>query len=111
MKTPSVLPLASTLDRTDSREDASAYISKIAQAIGAAQPAVGRGYNNYPKDDYEARLSTICKAKRDAAILEKHKDGMSARKIADLFKMNNKTVSTVIEELCKNPESGKLHTP
>ncbi|MCE9942668.1 helix-turn-helix domain-containing protein [Aeromonas rivipollensis] len=51
------------------------------------------------------------KEKRDAAILEKHKEGMSARKIAELFRMNNKTVSTVIEDLCKNPSLGKLHTP
>ncbi|MEH8198239.1 hypothetical protein [Aeromonas allosaccharophila] len=88
-------------------------ISKIAQAIGAAQPAVGRGYNNYPKDDYEARLSTICKAKRDAAVIEKHKDGMSNRAIAKLFNMQNHvTVANILENLVvKNPESGKITTP
>ncbi|MDD9309142.1 helix-turn-helix domain-containing protein [Aeromonas hydrophila] len=42
--------------------------------------------------------------------MEKHKEGMSARKIAELFNMNNKTVSTVIDELCKNADSAKLHT-
>lgn len=46
-----------------------------------------------------------------AAILEKHKEGMSARKIAELFKMTNVTVSNVINEALKNPESGKLNTP
>ncbi|GJA16619.1 helix-turn-helix domain-containing protein [Aeromonas caviae] len=57
-------------------------------------------------------LSVQLKEKRDAAILEKHKEGMSARKIAELFRMNNKTVSTVIEKLVvKNPESGKITTP
>lgn len=86
-------------------------ISKIAQALGAAQPAVGRGYNNYPKDDYEARLSTICKAKRDAAILEKHKDGMSNNAIAKLFGMTRQTVDNWVRDHAKNPESGKFATP
>lgn len=46
-----------------------------------------------------------------AAILEKHKEGMSSHKIAALFAMNQKTVSNTIAELSKNPESGKLLTP
>ncbi|CAJ1826511.1 hypothetical protein HLBENOHH_01720 [Aeromonas dhakensis] len=51
------------------------------------------------------------KEKRDAAILEKHKEGMSARKIAELFKMDNATVSRSLKELLQNPESGKCNTP
>ncbi|WP_434470837.1 helix-turn-helix domain-containing protein [Aeromonas veronii] len=51
------------------------------------------------------------KEKRDAAILEKHKEGMSARKIADLFQMTNVTVSNVINEALKNADSAKLNTP
>lgn len=51
------------------------------------------------------------KEKRDAAILEKHKEGMSARKIAELFKMDNATVSRALKELLQNPESGKCNTP
>lgn len=43
-------------------------------------------------------------------ILEQHKAGVSARKIGELFRMNNKTVSNIIDEVCKNPDSGKLHT-
>lgn len=81
-------------------------ISKIATAIGAAQPAVGRGYNNYPKDDYEARLSTICKAKRDAAITEKHKEGAKVSEIQQLFGLKKDVVYKVVNELSGNPESG-----
>lgn len=47
-----------------------------------------------------------------AAILEKHKEGMSARKIAELFRMSGpQTVLNIINEVSKNPESGKLDTP
>ncbi|QGW97834.1 helix-turn-helix domain-containing protein [Aeromonas veronii] len=51
------------------------------------------------------------KEKRDAAILEKHKEGMSSHKIAALFGMNQKTVSNVISELSKTADSAKLLTP
>lgn len=51
------------------------------------------------------------KEKRDAAILEKHKEGMSAYAIAKLYKMNEKTVGNIINDYCKNPESGKLQYP
>ncbi|QHB80973.1 helix-turn-helix domain-containing protein [Aeromonas veronii] len=48
------------------------------------------------------------KEKRDAAILEKHKEGMSARKIAELFRMSGpQTVLNIINEGSQNPESGK----
>ncbi|WP_429081084.1 hypothetical protein [Aeromonas bivalvium] len=43
--------------------------------------------------------------------MEKHKEGMSARKIAELFGLNNKTVSSVIDELSKNASLAKLLTP
>jgi hypothetical protein len=46
-----------------------------------------------------------------AAILEKHKEGMSAYAIAKLYKMNEKTVGNIINDYCKNPESGKLQYP
>ncbi|GJA11828.1 hypothetical protein KAM344_23780 [Aeromonas caviae] len=36
---------------------------------------------------------------------------MSGRKIAELFKMNEKTVGNIINDYCKNPESGKLQYP
>ncbi|WP_421202631.1 ParB N-terminal domain-containing protein [Aeromonas sp. 602658] len=87
--------------------------TKIAEAIGAAASAVGRGYNNYKgtKENPVPSLSQQCKEKRDAAILEKHKEGLSSHKIAALFAMNQKTVSNTIAELSKNPESGKLLTP
>lgn len=65
----------------------------------------------YPPPRSPPALSVQLKEKRDAAILEKHKEGMSARKIAELFKMTNVTVSNVINEALKNPESGKLNTP
>ena len=52
------------------------------------------------------------KEKRDAAILEKHKEGMSNRAIAKLFKMGSSTVDEVVsKEAPKNPESGKSGTP
>ncbi|MFQ2307735.1 helix-turn-helix domain-containing protein [Aeromonas dhakensis] len=46
-----------------------------------------------------------------AAILEKHKEGMSARAIAALFDMPNNTVSRVIETLFQNGDSPKWNTP
>ncbi|WP_139411563.1 helix-turn-helix domain-containing protein [Aeromonas veronii] len=56
------------------------------------------------------------KEKRDAAILEKHKEGMSAYAIAKLFKIKKQdTVQAVIDKAAddysKNPESGKLEYP
>lgn len=48
-----------------------------------------------------------------AAILEKHKEGMSNNAIAKLFNIKcHKTVGQVVEaSLGKNPESGKIPTP
>lgn len=88
-------------------------IKKIAEAIGAAQPAVGRGYNDYAGTEKNPvpTLSSVCKEKRDAAVMEQHKGGTSARKIGELFNLPNKTVSRIIEEVCQNPDSGKRHTP
>lgn len=94
------------------------------------QPKTGRG----PEDDREMSqrhlavseddlkppwensgfpaLSVQLKEKRDAAILEKHKEGMSNRAIAKLFKMGSSTVDEVVsKEAPKNPESGKSGTP
>lgn len=51
------------------------------------------------------------KEKRDAAILEKHKEGMSGRKIAELFKMDKATVNRTIAEAAQNRESRKCATP
>lgn len=46
-----------------------------------------------------------------AAILEKHKEGMSYRAIAKLFNMGSRTVDEVVKGVRENPESGKLRTP
>ncbi|MFQ1783462.1 hypothetical protein ACK377_12675 [Aeromonas veronii] len=46
-----------------------------------------------------------------AAILEKHKEGMSGRKIAELFKMGQRTVADIIAAVSESPESGKPLTP
>ncbi|MDM5138424.1 helix-turn-helix domain-containing protein [Aeromonas bestiarum] len=47
-----------------------------------------------------------------AAILEKHKEGMSNRAIAKLFKMGSSTVDEVVsKEAPENPNLGKSGTP
>lgn len=46
-----------------------------------------------------------------AAILEKHKEGMSNNAIAKMFNMNRRTVDGIVEDLGKNPESGKMPSP
>lgn len=51
------------------------------------------------------------KEKRDAAILEKHKEGMSNRAIAKLYRMTSTTVDRALADLLQNPESGKCSTP
>lgn len=51
------------------------------------------------------------KEKRDAAILEKHKEGMSERAIAKMFNMSKTTVHDVIVEAVGNRESRKPTTP
>ena len=51
------------------------------------------------------------KEKRDAAILEKHKEGMSGRKIAELFKMGQRTVADIIAAVSENADSVKPLTP
>lgn len=88
-------------------------IQKIAEAIGAAVTAVRRGYNDYfgTEGNKHPSLSQQCDEKRDAAILEKHKEGMSDNAIAKLFKMTQSTVTRIRGELMQNPESGKCITP
>lgn len=88
-------------------------IKKIAEAIGAARTAVMRGYNDYFGTEREPHpaLSVQLKEKRDAAILEKHKEGLSVRKIGELFGVGKSTVDEVIKQVSGNPESGKPDTP
>lgn len=88
-------------------------IQKIAEAIGAAVTAVRRGYNDYfgTEGNKHPSLSQQCDEKRDAAILEKHKEGMSNNAIAKMFNMNRRTVDGIVEDLGKNPESGKMPSP
>lgn len=86
-------------------------ISKIALAIGAARPAVLRGYNNYPSDKSEPTLSNIIEEERNAAILNQHKKGLSNRAIAKLFNMQDTTVGNVLSEVRKKSESEELRTP
>ncbi|UAK70956.1 hypothetical protein [Aeromonas enteropelogenes] len=87
-------------------------IKMIAEAIGAAATAVGRGYNDYygTKENKHPSLSQQCKDKLSAAVMEKHKEGMSNKAIAKLFSMSGHTaVARVLEkaEGAQNPESGK----
>ena len=51
------------------------------------------------------------KEKRDAAILELHKEGKSGNAIAHALGLNQKTVSNIILELSKNGLTPKLLTP
>ncbi|XTZ61358.1 hypothetical protein ACQZQZ_13880 [Aeromonas salmonicida subsp. pectinolytica] len=55
-------------------------------------------------------LSVQLKEKRDAAILEKHKEGMSNNAIAKLFNMNAMTVGRILADLetcnkMRNPQN------
>lgn len=84
-------------------------IKKIAEAIGAAIPRVRTGYSNYfPNGGLSLRQ--ICVEKRDAAILEKHKEGLSGRAIAKLFGMTQDTVAKTIARVTENGESPKSVT-
>ncbi|MCV5180176.1 helix-turn-helix domain-containing protein, partial [Escherichia coli] len=47
----------------------------------------------------------------DAAILEKHKEGLSVRKIGELFGVGKSTVDEVIKQVSGNTESVKSDTP
>ncbi|MFQ1783463.1 helix-turn-helix domain-containing protein [Aeromonas veronii] len=51
------------------------------------------------------------KEKRDAAILEKHKEGMSNNAIAKMFNMTRQTVDNVVRDHAKNAESAKFASP
>lgn len=85
-------------------------IKKIAEAIGAAIPRVRTGYSNYfPNGGLSLRQA--CVEKRDAAILEKHREGMNNSAIARLFKMGATTVDNVVNKIPKNGESPKLGIP
>lgn len=88
-------------------------IKKIAEALGAASSAVKRGYSDYfgPKENKHPSIYQQCKERRDAAILEKHKEGMSGRKIAELFKMGQRTVADIIAAVSEIAESAKPLTP
>jgi hypothetical protein len=56
-----------------------ADIKKIAEALGAPRPRVNAGYSDYFPNGGPS-LSQQCKERRDAAILEKHKEGLSVRR-------------------------------
>lgn len=86
-------------------------IKKIAESIGAAIPRVRTGYSNYFPNG-SLSLRQICVEKRDAAIMEKHKEGLSNNAIAKLFGIKcHKTVGQAIEAaLGKNGESPKIPT-
>ncbi|MCF5861726.1 hypothetical protein [Aeromonas veronii] len=89
-----------------------ADIKKIAEALGAAQPRVSDGYNNYfgPESNKHPSLSQQCKERLMVAVLEKHKDGMSNTAIAKLFAMSGPTaVARVLERAggSQNRESRK----
>lgn len=88
-------------------------IKMIAESIGAAVTSVRRGYSNYKgtKDNPHPSLSQQCKERRDAAILESHKEGMSDNAIAKLFRMTQSTVTRIRGELMQNAESVKCITP
>ena len=89
-------------------------IKKIAEALGAASSAVKRGYSDYfgPKEHKHPSIYQQCKERRDAAILEKHKEGMSNRAIAKLFKMGSSTVDEVVSKGAPEiAESAKPGTP
>ena len=90
-----------------------ADIKKIAEALGAPRPRVNAGYSDYfgTEGDKHPSLSQQCKERRDAAILEKHKEGMSGRKIAELFKMGQRTVADIIAAVSENADSVKPLTP
>ena len=67
---------------------------------------------NEPTPRSPLALSVQLKEKRDAAILEKHKEGMSNRAIAKLFKMGSSTVDEVVsKEAPEIAESAKPGTP
>ncbi len=87
-----------------------ADIKKIAEALGAPRPRVNAGYSDYFPNGGPS-LSQQCKERRDAAILEKHKEGMSGNAISKLFKVGQSTVSEVIRSLTENTESVKSVTP
>lgn len=88
-------------------------IKLIADALGAASSAVKRGYSDYfgTKENKHPSIYQQCKEKRDAAIMEKNKEGMSAYAIAKLFKMNEKTVGNIINDYCKTADSAKIQYP
>ncbi|NJI21570.1 ParB N-terminal domain-containing protein [Aeromonas veronii] len=87
-----------------------ADIKKIAEALGAPRPRVNAGYSDYFPNGGPS-LSQQCKERRDAAILEKHKEGLSVRKIGELFGVGKSTVDEVIKQVSGNTESVKSDTP
>ncbi|HIC8801331.1 TPA: hypothetical protein ACW72Z_004381, partial [Aeromonas veronii] len=86
----------------------------------AALGKMGNPQKSHPPRSPPA-LSVQLKEKRDAAILEKHKEGMSNRAIAKLFNIGQdtdnghktvgKALKDIFEALGKNPNLGKLPTP
>ncbi|WP_421276131.1 hypothetical protein [Aeromonas veronii] len=88
-------------------------IDKIAEALGAPKPSVVRGYNNYLGTDKNPHpsLANVCRAKRDAAIMQEHEEGTSDGEIARLFKMERPTVTRIRASLVQKPQKGKCTTP
>lgn len=79
-------------------------------ARGRPEDALGKPADS-AKIPTPPALSVQLKEKRDAAILEKHKEGMSERAIAKMFNMSKTTVHDVIVEAVGNRESRKPTTP
>ncbi|HCH52694.1 MAG TPA: hypothetical protein DE109_04110 [Aeromonas sp.] len=76
-------------------------IPTIALSIGASKTILEAAYNRYtgPKDSPHSTLSTLCKARRDEAIMDDYGDGMTANAIATKYRIkSSKTVTKVLAD-------------
>lgn len=98
-------------NRKRSRGQPQNGVTPFGGARGRPEDALGKPADS-AKIPTPPALSVQLKEKRDAAILEKHKEGMSNRAIAKLFKMGSSTVDEVVsKEAPENPNLGKSGTP
>ena len=107
-------------NRKRSRGQPQNGVTPFGGARGRPEDALGKPADS-AKIPTPPALSVQLKEKRDAAILEKHKEGMSNRAIAKLFNIGQdtdnghktvgKALKDIFEALGKNPNLGKLPTP
>lgn len=100
-----VLMMNKLIQMDEARFMKNAFMVNTDEVMAALQ--ITKKQARYAVDPKNAEL----KEKRDAAIMELHKEGKSAREVGRVLGIDNATVSRTLKELLQNALGAKCNTP